>query len=170
MAHPYIARSIVTVCVASAIACAERPPVAPAVEVADAPALAARGDPAGVYTLRFLTEGSHLVVESLPVYQSMGLWAHVTDAAGQPVTRGSVTLQYCAVGNDPAPASECAGGRGKWAYHMSITLNANGDAFGYWGYCTRPRTIGFRFKYSAKGGGVADGTSAARDFTWTATG
>jgi len=31
-----------------------------------------------------------------------------------------------------------------------------------------PRTVGFRFKYSSKGSGIADGTSEAKDFTWTA--
>jgi len=31
-----------------------------------------------------------------------------------------------------------------------------------------PRDVGFRFRYSSQGSGVASGISEARNFTWTA--
>lgn len=169
MARASLGGSLVSlVLIAGAAACAERAPVAPepTVELLGAPPLAGRGA-AGNYALEFVTTG-YVVVTSLPVGKELGLWARVTDASGAPVTAGGVTFQYCAAHGQPAPLAACQGGSGRWTNHMTTRLY-NGEIFASWGTCHTPRTIGFRFQYTSKGSSVADGTSAARDFTFTAS-
>lgn len=153
--------------------CSERSPVAPTAEPGVPERMGRMVPVSGVYELTFLKNGQP--VTSLPVGQGVVLKAHVEDAVGSPAQRGSVTFQYCSRRGpsndidraDEAPKSECESGAASWARLQTVTVNTSGDAFA--GFCcpSIPRTVGFRFKYSSQKSGIADGTSEARDFTWT---
>jgi hypothetical protein len=144
----------------------------------------------GSYELSFFTEDFSssppvlVPVSSLPACTpspgvscpDLVLKAHITDSAGLPAQGGSVTLQICVIaGNDFgdlhrhwAPSAECDNGPGEFNnYGASFQLNESGDAFIFFGIITNPRTIGFRFRYSGHGSGIANGMSGPKDFTWT---
>jgi hypothetical protein len=170
---------IVALIAGALVACSGESPVAPKHVVAPQPVSARPGSQStpGIYQLSFFTNGL-LPVTTLPAGSSeLILGAHVTDAAGTPVQSGSVTFQYCSLKRRPpndisradeAPSSECASGAASWARLITIPVNASGDAYMDFGFVQIPRTVGFRFSYSGKGGGVASGQSSPRDFTWVA--
>lgn len=160
-----------------AVACAVESPVAPTVTGADPPtALAAAQSVPGVYTLTF-HDRTGAEVASLPVMNGLTLKAHVADTVGQPAQGGSVTFEYCSRKGGPlnditradeAPMSECAAGTARWRSLLSLTVNQSGEAAMNFGIVQIPRTIGFRFQYRGSRNGIASGTSAAVDFTFTA--
>lgn len=165
---------VVVIFAVGAAGCSDRSPVAPTVQPDISETMGRLVPVSGVYELSFLRQGQP--VTSLTVGQEVVLKAHVEDAAGSPAQRGSVTFQYCSRKGPPndinradeAPKSECESGAASWARLQTITVNTSGDAFA--GFCcpSIPRTVGFRFKYSSRRSGIADGTSEARDFTWNA--
>jgi hypothetical protein len=88
-----------------------------------------------------------------------------------------VTFQYCSYRGlpphditraDEAPSSACADGSATWKNLLSLSVNASGNAFMDFGIVRIPRTIGFRFKFTARhgAGDIASGMSQPRDFTW----
>ena len=165
--------SIVVVVAVGAIGCSDPSPVAPSSGQPDLPEVMARLAPvSGVYDLTFLSQGQP--VTSLTVRQQVILKAHVQNTFGSPAQGGSVTFQYCSRKGpsndinraDEAPKAKCESGAASWARLQTVSVNSSGDAFA--GFCcpTIPRTVGFRFKYSSQRSGIADGVSAAKDFTW----
>ena len=132
----------------------------------------------GSYELSFWNNGQP--VSTLPTGgPELVLKAHVQQGvSGAPAQGGSVTFQYCSLKSGPSnditradelPSSECeSGGTGSWARLRTVDVNTSGDALMGFGFVTIPRTIGFRFRYSGRRSGIADGVSAPRDFTWTA--
>jgi hypothetical protein len=144
----------------------------------------------GSYQLTFveIVAGEPVPATTLPVCTSAAckeliLKAHVEDSSGVPVQGGLVTFQYCSLKGlpsndfsrpDEAPSSACATRAGSWANLGTFAIPETdpygemGNAYMNFGIVLIPRTVGFRFKYSGRGGGVAKGTSAPRDFTWVA--
>jgi len=162
-------------------ACASDSPVSPDGLSADGSALSRQGSPvsSGIYQLSFYTNG--LVPVTTLVAGGGGgeliLGALVTDAAGAPAQGGSVTFQYCSLKGfppnditraDEAPSSACANGSGDWARLTTVPVDASGHAYMDFGIVMVPRTVGFRFAYTRKGGAVSSGVSAPADFTWVA--
>jgi hypothetical protein len=150
------------------------------VVVPDAGVMLAKGGTLPIvptYTLTF-QDNSRQTVTSLVVGSELVLEAHVEDASGNLATSGPVTFQYCSLKGgapnqisrpDEAPSSACADGTASWAnLLMARTLDQFGEVAMNFGYVTIPRTIGFRFKYSARGSSFITGTSAPQDFTWVA--
>ena len=95
------------------------------------------------------------------------------------------TFEYCSFNgppNDPtqadeAPAFECEpGGAGNWArlWNQQVDTESclgsteTGVACINFGIVKIPRVVGFRFRYTGQGSGIANGVSAPADFTWTA--
>lgn len=159
----------------AATGCSAQSPAEPAAAAAAADQRA-RPAPAspGTYDLSFLHQG--VPVQTLVVGERVLLKATVSDADG-PATRGTVTFQYCSRPGptqditrvDEAPSAECDAGSAKWATLQSVEVNQFGVAFGGMGGAPQiPRSIGFRFLFRGKNGGVASGESAHLDFTWTA--
>ena len=176
-------RALITIAggAASAImACAGDSPVSPEGFASTPTALSRQSSQgeAGIYQLSFFTNG--LVPVTTLVAGSGGeliLGALVTDAAGAPASGGSVTFQYCSLKGfppndisraDEAPSSACANGAGSWARLITVPVDASGHAYMDFGVVMLPRTIGFRFAYTRKGGAVSSGVSASADFTWVA--
>lgn len=168
-------RVALSLAAAALVACSETLPVAPQADPETSVALARVTPVPGVYDLSFWNRG--LQVTTLTVGQELILKAHVESATGAPAQGGSVTFQYCSLKGGPAndinradeaPKSECENGTASWARLLSMNVNSSGDAYMNFGAVRIPRTVGFRFKYSSKGSGIADGTSEAKDFTWTA--
>jgi hypothetical protein len=169
-----------------AAGCAEESVTAPttspvgAVRAAGSDPLQARAL-AGSYQLSFV-DSNLQPIATLPVCTQLSceeliLQAHVDDGAGSPAQSGSVTFQYCSYKGlppnditraDEAPSSACADGSAMWQNLGSASVNASGNAYLDFGGVRIPRTIGFRFKYSSQHSGIASGTSAPQDFTWTA--
>jgi hypothetical protein len=101
---------------------------------------------------------------------------------------GSVVFQICSrggfrrsgAGNDPQPSSACdIDGTAQWVriyppFKLSAWAgsclpclpNGTGNVCTSFGGVAQPRTIGFRFKYSAQGSGIASGISESKDVTW----
>jgi hypothetical protein len=133
---------------------------------------------AGIYQLSFYTNGLVPVTTLVAGSGSeLILGALVTDVAGAPAQGGSVTFQYCSLKGlppnditraDEAPSSACASGDGDWARLTTVPVDASGHAYMDFGIVMLPRTIGFRFAYTRKGGAVSSGVSAPADFTWVA--
>jgi hypothetical protein len=99
------------------------------------------------------------------------LQAYVTDASGTPAQTGTAVFQYCRSRGAPAPAAECTSGLGRWAFWGRAGIIADGQFEGYalMAYHLAPApgtTIGFRFRYSGQGSGIANGTSLPVDFSW----
>jgi hypothetical protein len=101
--------------------------------------------------------------------------ANVADGFGAPAQGGLVTFQYCSYKGGPpndinradeAPSAACATREASWANLVSVPVNASGDAYMNFGFVQIPRTVGFRFKYTGQGSGIANGVSAPSDFTW----
>ena len=171
--------TLAAVAAAALAACSAESPTAPAAAArGDRPLAAQTQTVAGSYQLSFLTNGLQ-PVSSLPVNDGeLILKAHVQAlATGLPAQDGSVTFEYCSLKGvppnditraDEAPLEACATGDGAWARLGSVAVNASGDAYLDFGVVQIPRTVGFRFKYAGKRGGIASGTSAPANFTWVA--
>ena len=177
-------------------ACSSQSPVAPgaasSVQGSGAEARPPSGIP-GVYALTFhaqLGNGGFTEVSSLPVSiqgvptPSLHLKAQVTDASGNPATSGTVTFQYCSYGKptnditnpDEAPLEDCNSGAATWV-ELRRAMRVNDGSCVHLGSpsaCTGfgpvriPRSVGFRFRYTRQGSGIASGTSPARNFVWVA--
>jgi len=150
-------------------ACSEQSPVEPGLS---ANLLQARVQPPpGSYVISFLKEtstGLQPANDVEPVGTYLVLKSEVRDNAGNLATKGTITYQYCSSGGQPAPSAACTNGSGRWKRWYSGETDSVGLLVGY-GSCSTPQTIGFRFTYSGRNSGIADGASAPRDFTWAAT-
>jgi hypothetical protein len=133
---------------------------------------------AGSFQLSFFANGL-IPVSSLTVFQELILGAHVADASGAPAQGGSVTFQYCSLKGGPpndinradeAPSAACATRDASWANLISVPVDGSGNAYMNFGFVSIPRTVGFRFKYTGQGSGIANGVSAPSDFTWVPIG
>jgi hypothetical protein len=174
---------------ASFTACSGAPsPAAPSTSAGAADSLQAKTSAAvpGVYELTFNTfhNGIYTQVSSLPVSsQELILKAHVTDSAGGPARKGTVTFEYCSYTGGPpnditrpdeAPKEACDAGTATWARLQSMTVDSGrcptlglGYACSDFGIVRIPRDVGFRFRYSPQGSPIAAGTSEMKNFTWT---
>ena len=169
-------RILLAMAIVALSACAGESPVSPSSDLAAALSRQNTLGTAGVYQIGFYTTGLVPVTTLVAGSAELILGAHVTDAAGAPAQGGSVTFQYCSrngrpndISNaDEAPTSDCLSGAASWARLTSVPVDASGNAYMDFGLVMIPRTVGFRFTYSAKGGSVASGTSAPADFTWVA--
>jgi hypothetical protein len=176
-------RALITIAggaAAAIMACAGDSPVSPEGFASPPSALSRQASQvnAGIYQLSFYTNG--LVPVTTLVAGSgaeLILGALVTDAAGAPAQGGTVTFQYCSLKGlpsnditqaDEAPSSACASGDGSWTRLTAVPVDAGGRAYMDFGIVMLPRTIGFRFAYTRKGGAVSSGVSAPADFTWIA--
>jgi hypothetical protein len=170
----------------SVAACSSQSPVTPSAAPVAEGSLSARGSQAapGIYELSFhawlggvLQEVSSLSVGS----QELILRAHVTDSSGAPAQRGTVTFEYCSYKGlpsnditrpDEAPKEACEQGSADWARLTSLPINSGCPTFGAgnacmnFGFVRIPRVVGFRFRYSPQGSGIAAGVSLSKDFTW----
>jgi len=135
----------------------------------------------GTYELSFCP-GSILYVNQAELL----LHAYVADSSGSPALSGSVIFQVCTRGGDfhqdPQPSSACdIDNTANWqTLQAPVKVNVAGTPFcgsvclpvgpgnacGFWGVVSNPRTIGFRFKYLGQGSGIANRTSEAKDVTW----
>ena|SRR5687768_14023700 len=163
---------------ASIAACSDQSPVTPTASDDFAVDLARVASVPGSYELSFWHRGEEVLTLTTGGPELV-LKAHVQQlVSGAPAQSGSVTFEYCSRKGGPSnditradelPSSECQpGGAGSWARLQTVNLSVSGDALIGFGFVTIPRTIGFRFRYSARKSGIADGVSAARDFTWVA--
>ncbi len=153
-----------TLAAAAAVACTEQSPVAP-LEIPDDISRAVHGA-SGTYVLTFFKEtstGLAPAADAEPVRTYLVLGSEVRDLSGNLINVGKVTYQYCWSNGDYAPSASCNSGSGSWRRQLAVTV---GTKVGF-GWCSTPRTIGFRFTFSGRGSGVADGVSQGRDFTWT---
>lgn len=155
--------------------CSDRSLVAP--DESDGLRLGVQSTP-GTYAISFLIEapGGLVPVENqAPVGSYLVLQGEVTDNLGNTPTSGSVTYEYCWAKGNYAPSAMCVSGAGSWKRLMSIRVMMRTNADGTvepdiapvgFGWCSTPRSIGFRITFSGRGSGVASGVSAPRDFTW----
>jgi len=136
----------------------------------------------GTYELSFLRHNSQPILDStLFVGEELVLKAHVEDSFQSPALRGSVTFQVCSRRGgkslfrmDPAPSHECdVEGTGSWISLITMKLSAEtcpgaepGNACVNFGLISSPRTIGFRFRYTEQGSGIASAISQPKDATW----
>ena len=180
MFWPYVARGIVTVLgVGAVVACADQSPVSSAADEAVAAQTSPPQSVPGSYQLSFFKFGPGGLepVSSLPVLDGeLILGAHIQDQSGAPAQRGSVTFQYCSLKGRPpndidradeAPSQDCADGLATWANLVSVSVNDTGTAYMDFGVVRIPRVVGFRCRYSGRGGSIAGGICPPRDFTWT---
>jgi hypothetical protein len=127
---------------------------------------------AGTYELTFHTTGNFAIgagVDSGSVGSEVAVRANVRDDVGNLATTGSVSFERCEVNGVYAPSADCLSGAGQWKRFHGVRVDRSGyppTVFG--ARCTSPRVVGFRFKYSGTGKGIATGMSVARDFTWYA--
>ena len=168
--------------VVALVACSDQSPVAPSVDIgysADVRAVARAVS--GSYQVAFYVNGPGGLqpVSSLTVFQELILGAHVADASGAPAQGGSVTFQYCSYKGGPpndinrpdeAPSAACATREASWANLISVPVDGSGNAYMNFGFVSIPRTVGFRFRYTGQGSGIANGVSAPSDFTWVPLG
>lgn len=173
----------------SIVACSTPSPVTPSASSAAVVDLSARpsAEIAGVYALSFnvWTGGAFQEVSSLSVgSQELILTAHVTSTAGAPAQKGTVTFEYCSYKGlppndiaraDEAPKEACAQGTADWARLASKSIGGGtcptlgiGYACVNFGVVRIPRDVGFRFRYSPQGSGIAAGVSEEKNFTWVA--
>jgi hypothetical protein len=171
----------------SVVACSGESPLAPSESSVVARELAARGSQtaSGVYQLSFtvwragiLEEVSSLVVRR----DELILKAFVSNSSGAAAQKGTVTFEYCSYKGRPpnditrpdeAPKEACEQGLADWARLSSISVGAGtcptlgtGYACLNFGLVRIPRDVGFRFRYSPQGSGIASGTSESKNFTW----
>jgi len=181
MLHRNSGRLGLVIAVVAVVACSRESPVAPGPTpqgVGPAPSLLARAVP-GSYELSFYISGPDGLetVTSMPVLtDELILGAHVEDNAALPAQRGAVTFQYCSFKGlppnditraDEAPSASCTDGSATWKNLLTVSVDTSGNAFMDFGLVQIPRTVGFRFRYASQGSGIANGTGAPRDFTWT---
>ena len=171
----------------SVVACSGESPLAPSESSVVAREQAARGSQtvSGVYQLSFtawraaiLEEVSSLVVSR----EELILKASVSSSSGAPAQKGTVTFEYCSYKGRPpnditradeAPKEACEQGLADWARLSSISVSGGscptlgtGYACLNFGIVRIPRDVGFRFRYSSQGSGIASGTSESKNFTW----
>ncbi len=161
--------ALVAAATLAALACSERPPLAPDGSTADV-RLGIQAAP-GSYVISFLKEtstGLAAAADTELVGTYLVLKSEVRDYAGNLAQIGSVTYEYCWAGGTYAPSASCKSGSGIWKRLMSMNVDSIGSLAGF-GYCSTPRTIGFRFTYQGRNSGIANGVSASRDFTWAAS-
>jgi hypothetical protein len=164
MLRRHLARFVFAVLPAFAfVACADQSPVGP-----DGTSESQQYDPAlaqpveGTYTMSFLPTGSGLGVI---------LVAYVADASG-PAESGTAIFQYCALHGDPAPSADCDTGSGNWVPWGRAGIlppPSQSVGFAFLTYDLAPTagtTIGFRFRYTGQGSGIANGVSAPADHTF----
>jgi hypothetical protein len=137
----------------------------------------------GTYELSFLrSDGQPINPDStLFVGEELVLQAHVTDGSLVDAQSGAVTFQYCSrqggrslLQTDPAPSSACdIDGTGHWIFITTFKVDAGtcpGLGTGYacvnFGAIGSPRTVGFRYRFTGQGSGIANATSEARDVSW----
>lgn len=142
--------------VAALIACSGEPPVGPADAKGpdDAELRLARAVP-GNYDLEFLWSGTALTII-----------AHVRDASNAAPDGGTITLQYCSLGQptnditqpDEAASSACADHSGHWVTLARGSVNSSGDLILPFGPVTVVTVIGFRLVYTGQGSGVQNAT------------
>ena len=165
-------------------ACSEQDSLAPVIAPhgVEHPGPLSRPAP-GSYELSFVSGGQ--AVSTLPVCTEsvcpiLGLKAAVEDAAGAPAQSGTVTFQYCSLKGlppndieraDEAPKEACETGEGAWRNLGSVKVSLLDGSPHFpplsFGAVLIPRTVGFRFRYSSGGSGIANGVSEAENFTWT---
>jgi len=124
----------------------------------------------GTYDISFLKEthqGLQSIDSTLNVGEFLVLKAEVRDSSGALAQRGTVTYEYCSLGNVKVQSSNCDTGSGRWKRLWSVSVDSVGSLFGF-GACSTPRTIGFRFRYAGQNSGIADGVSASKDVSWVA--
>lgn len=98
--------------------------------------------------------------------------AYVLDAFGAPATDGSATFYYCSLQGNPAPSGTCLTGGGRWARYGSAGIidagpNQGHALLGFSASQPSGTTIGFRFRYSGQGSGIASASSDnVADYTW----
>jgi|SRR5215203_5163814 len=98
--------------------------------------------------------------------------AYVLDAFGAPATSGAVVFYYCSLRGNPAPSETCLTGGGHWVRYGSTGIIGTGPNLGHalLGFTeSQPSgtTIGFSFRYSAQGSGIASAPSDnVADYTW----
>ena len=169
--------------------CSNPSPVAPAAAASGAGESSAKPSAAtaGVYTLTFMArlDGTLQEVTSLPVQTAeLILKASVTSSTGGAAQAGTVTFEYCSYKGRPpndisradeAPKEACEQGTASWARLTSLSVYPGmcpplgpGYACMNFGVVRLPRDVGFRFRYSPQGSGIASGTSQSKNFTWTA--
>jgi hypothetical protein len=171
---------------AALAACSGQSAIAPSAAALTSEAQAPQGAPGvpGVYDLSFnaVRDGVLVPVSSLTVNdEELILTAHVVEQiSGNPAQRGSVTFEYCSYGGrknditapDEAPKEACDQGLASWARLRSIALDGGcpqlgtGYACMNFGIVQIPRDVGFRFRYTPQGSGIAAGTSESKNFTW----
>ncbi|MDP9202763.1 MAG: hypothetical protein M3P26_12630 [Gemmatimonadota bacterium] len=115
--------------------------------------------------LKETSTGLAPAADAEPVGTYLVLKSEVRDDSGNLAQSGSVKYEYCWYQGDYAPSSSCDSGSGQWRRHMALRVDPIGSLVSF-GSCSTPRTIGFRFTYSAQGSGIANGVSQSKDFTW----
>ena len=171
----------------SVVACSGESPLAPSESSVVARELAARGSQtaSGVYQLSFTARRAGILeeVSSLVVGRDeLILKAFVSNSSGAPAQKGTVIFEYCSYKGGPpnditrpdeAPKEACEQGLGNWARLGSFSLSPGtcgptltGSTCWNFGIVQIPRDVGFRFRYSPQGSGIAAGTSESKNFTW----
>lgn len=184
---PHLTTIVVAVSAVASVACSGQSPVTPSAARESAGARSARPSQsvAGTYTLSFhvFRNGTYVSVETLPVrHGELILRAYVTDSSGAPAQKGAVVFEYCSLKGGPpndisradeAPKEACDDGSAAWAPLDMRSVDAGtcpllgtGFACMPFGIVQIPRTVGFRFRFVAKGGPIADGMSETLNFTW----
>ena len=167
------------------VACADKSPVAPTTRpapratVTEGTTTSLAQPVAGSYALGFFINGPSGLqpVSSLPVLsQELILGAHVESSSGAPAQSGAVAFEYCSYKGRPpnditradeAPSAACASGLATWkSLPATLTVDPVGNAYLNFGIVQIPRTVGFRFRYTSRGSGIANAVSAPADFTW----
>ena len=138
----------------------------------------------GTYEISFFSGGQDISSDpTLLVGSELVLQAHVTDASLVDAQREAVTFQYCSLNGgrsltqtDPAQSAACddVDGTGTWISVVTFKVDAGtcpwarspGYACVNFGAIRSPRMVGFRFRYTGQGSGIADATSAAKDVSW----
>jgi hypothetical protein len=160
MFRQMIARIAVGSVTAIAIgACSEASPAGPSATSAEAPILAARAA-LGQYDLHFDYDVELVLI------------ATVRDAGGAPAEGGTAAFQYCSTGRprgdetdpDETSSSECANGTGSWINLGRSSVDADGQAHYVFGSISVVDVIGFRYKYTGQGSGIASFTTAGEDW------
>ena len=147
------------------VACADESPVAP------------HATPTDVRYATIPARATEGTLYQLSVYATTGgtgavLDAYVLDASGAPATSGTAVFSYCSFRGNPAPSETCLTGGGRWARYGSAgiircwsELGTRTDGL----HQSQPSgsTIGFSFRYSSQGSGIASapGDNVA-DYTW----
>ena len=163
------------------LACSGESPATPSALVAESQARQPQGAP-GTYELGFFKVGAGGAFEpvtSLPLGGPeliLGARVYVQGHPELPAQSGAVTFEYCSLkggpANDPtrideAPLEACANGTGSWARLGTERVTSAGEAYKFFGVVRFTPTIGFRFRYSDQGSGVASGGSDPVNFNWT---